>query len=314
MRLSYLLSVLSEIQKFDAYTARTNTAQGLEWVKHTIENAGVTPENLVAQLTQEYNLIQNTINQYDSTVTHTINNIKSQILLAQPEYLSNSFKLFDEQMRPHDVPKHVLDRTLGLSVDQISELTTRIATRADWHHPGMIIRPGRESWIENMVALDPLYVVDECEELLEPIDKRFNPQYVSRLRKIVIDNSRSSNILEAIPDAQIAFCLIYNYFNFRPMEVITQFLREIFNKLKPGGVVAMTVNDCDRPGGVALTERNFACYTPLSMIVNVANSMGYQVVHSIELSSATTWLELAKPGTLTSLRGGQSLAKIFAKS
>lgn len=314
MRLSYLLSVLNEIKKFDAYLARTNTAQGLEWVKHTIENAGVTPENLISQLTQQYDLIQHTINQYDSTVTHVINNIKSQILLAQPEYLSNSFKLFDERMRFNDVPKQILDRSPVLTTEQISELSTRIANRADWHHPGMIIRPGRDDWIEHMVALDPLYVVDECDELLEPVDQRFNPQYLSRLRKIVIDNSRSSNILEAIPNQQIAFCLIYNYFNFRPMEVITQFLREMFEKLKPGGIVAMTVNDCDRPGGVELTERNFACYTPLSMIIDVANNAGYHVVYSTELSAATTWLELAKPGTLTSLRGGQSLAKIFAKS
>jgi hypothetical protein len=62
-----------------------------------------------------------------------------------------------------------------------------------------------------------------------------------------------------------------------------------------------------------LAERRYACYTPGSLIKELATNIGYVQMFSWDNDGPTTWLELKKPGTLTSLRGGQTLAKIINK-
>jgi hypothetical protein len=72
----------------------------------------------------------------------------------------------------------------------------------------------------------------------------------------------------------------------------------------------MTFNNCDRAEGTQLFERHFMSYTPEREIINKAKSIGYIVTYNFRLDSSNNWLELQRPGQLTSLKGGQSLAKI----
>jgi predicted methyltransferase len=103
---------------------------------------------------------------------------------------------------------------------------------------------------------------------------------------------------------------VYNFFNYKPLEIVNQYLTEIYQKLKPGGVVAFTFNDCDHSGAAALAERNFMCYTPGRLVLAHAQTLGFQVRQRYRMNSSTTWIELQRLGQLTSLRGGQSLAKV----
>jgi hypothetical protein len=121
-------------------------------------------------------------------------------------------------------------------------------------------------------------------------------------------------ILEKVPNEQIGLCLVYNFFEFKPFEIVRKYLTEIFQKLKPGGTLIMTFNDCDRDKAVKLAEQHYACYTPGAMVQQFAATVGYDQVFSWNNNGPTTWLELRKPGTLTSLRGGQTLAKIHLKN
>jgi predicted methyltransferase len=113
-----------------------------------------------------------------------------------------------------------------------------------------------------------------------------------------------------LPDNQFGFCLVYNFFNYKPQEIINQYLTEIYQKLKPGGVVAFTFNDCDHSGAAALAERSFMCYTPGRVVLAHAQAAGFQVRQRYRMNNSTTWIELQRPGQLTSLKGGQSLAKV----
>jgi hypothetical protein len=72
----------------------------------------------------------------------------------------------------------------------------------------------------------------------------------------------------------------------------------------------MTFNDCDNEKAVRLAETYYACYTPGKMVREIASRIGYEIYFNWNDSVPTTWLELQKPGTLTSIRGGQALAKI----
>jgi hypothetical protein len=98
------------------------------------------------------------------------------------------------------------------------------------------------------------------------------------------------------------------------MELITRYITEAYQKLRPGGTLIMTYNDCDRAHGVALAERNFMCYTPGSEILKIAELTGFDCTYQHTGLGDLSWIELQRPGKITSLRGGQTLAKIVARS
>jgi hypothetical protein len=82
--------------------------------------------------------------------------------------------------------------------------------------------------------------------------------------------------------------------------------------MRPGGTLIMTYNNCDRAQGVGLVERGFMCYTPKKLIVAHAESVGFECEFEHDGAGDVSWLEFRKPGEITSLRGGQTLAKIVA--
>jgi hypothetical protein len=116
-----------------------------------------------------------------------------------------------------------------------------------------------------------------------------------------------------LPDNQFGICVAFDFFNFKPFEIVKQYLIEIHEKLRPGGTLAMTFNDCDRAHCVALVEKNFCFYTPGTRVKATAKSIGYRQIFSWTDTGNLTWLELRKPGELESIRGGQTLAKIVNK-
>ena len=95
------------------------------------------------------------------------------------------------------------------------------------------------------------------------------------------------------------------------MEIVTQYLTEIYQKLAPGGTLIMTFNNCDRVAGLKLVEQNYSCYTPGQAISQWAEDIGYDTIFQYDIDAAVTWIELQRPGQLTSVRGGQALAKII---
>ena len=54
-------------------------------------------------------------------------------------------------------------------------------------------------------------------------------------------------------------------------------------------------------------------YTPGREVITRAESIGYLVSYNFRTDSSNNWLELKKPGSLTSIKGGQSLAKVVYK-
>jgi hypothetical protein len=50
------------------------------------------------------------------------------------------------------------------------------------------------------------------------------------------------------------------------------------------------------------------------LIYEYATELGYKIVRRESIDAASTWVELKKPGQLTSIRGGQCLAGVFRKT
>ena len=254
--------------------------------------------------------IQKSFDAFETELERLRDTVKQEIsVLEKPEF-QKSYILYEGEgqnpaefiltLRKHDIPNSEL-------------FQARLNKYIDWHHSAMIIRPGIENFIDSMVALDPLYLVDLSHDYLAPALSKFNSQYQNRLRTYAVKEDLDQEILGQIPNEQFALCFAYNYFNFRPFEILKKYLDEIYQKLTPGGVLVMTFNDCDRSSAVRLVENFYCCYTPGYLVRELAVSMGYEIEYSWNDDGPTTWLELKKPGTVTSLKGGQTLAKVLPK-
>ena len=239
-----------------------------------------------------------------------INNLIRQL---EQQYLVASLHWFQHEMC-FETNEYRLARTMPIAPEDHELLMGRIYRWTDWHVPGIIFGPKTEPHIDALVSLDPLYLIDQHADLMTPAVNRFNPQYQRRLRTYTVTEQLGQDFLSQLPDEQFGFVFAYNYFNFKPMEVIAQYLRELYQKMRPGSSLFMTFNDCDQPHGVRLCERHYACYTPRGMIKQEAQRLGFVINHEHLGEMDVAWIEFGKPGCLRSLRGGQTLAQVVAAS
>jgi SAM-dependent methyltransferase len=282
-------------------------------VLNSVQSRDIQFENLTSLLENNYQSVLKSVNKFEQSLELLKAKLDQTIAQIEPSYYAESSRLYSQEMI-HDTPEYILNRRININSAATKFLTSRIQSHSNWKHAGMILRPGREDWINYLVGSDPLFLIDQHSELLEPAILRFNDQYQRRLRTYTISETDNSLILEQLPNQQFAFCLAYNFFNYKPFETIQNYLKEIYKKLKSGGHLLMTFNDCDREGGVKLAERNFMCYTPGQAIFRYASELGFEIQEIFRVDSATTWVEFYRPGVITSLRGGQSLAKVLYKS
>jgi hypothetical protein len=321
MKLSELVAYRNHLSGFDVGDIRYNARHKLEEIVYNVKNSVIQPRAFTQTLEEDQERVLEAFEHFNSTVSELIRELDSMIEIAEKTQYTESTRLYNEEVARYGrldeptnkkVNQQILDRRMPITTDVQQMISNRIKSYADWKYPGLIIRPGVETFISDLVALDPLYIVDHSKELLQPALSIFPEEYQRRLR-IYEQDPRSSTVLTTLPDNQFGLCLAFNFFEFAPLEVLEQYLKSIFNKLRPGGVLAMTFNDCDRAHCVALVEKNFCFYTPGKRVTAIAKSIGYRQMFSWTDTANLTWLELRKPGELESIRGGQTLAKIVHK-
>lgn len=311
MKLSELVNFKNELDKLSVLPMQKSADAEVAKVTHLINSFESTVDQ-VDKFQNSRNTINDTIFAFEQQLNELKQQIKNQIEDLERPYFQESYRLYDKEMI-FETNEYILNRRMFISKESREFINARLATYASWKHAGMIIRPAREDFVKNMVMFDPLYLVDQAHDLLTPAISEFHLDYQRRLRPYTINERNNTPILDRIPNEQFGICLAYNYFNFKPLEVFKQYLVEIYAKLKPGGTLAFTFNDCDRDKAVMLVEQHFACYTPGRMVKELANTIGYEIEFEWHDNGPWTWLELRKPGELTSLRGGQSLAKVMRK-
>ena len=310
MKLSSIVGYLNHLDTLSVESAVGVNGE-LANISYAVQHSQVQFPQLTDELLATQHQVKLNLQQYD----HVLHNIRQnvQILIKQheSEYFTNSTKLY--QVMRYDTAEHILKRTRDIDPVKKQQLRSRLQTYTDWRYSGLVIRPAHSPWVEDLVALDPMYFVDTHEDLIAPATTQFTPEYQRRLRCYAIDEFANTPVFEKLPQQQFGFVYGFDYFNFRPLEVIKQYLLEVLGLLRPGGTFFFNFNDCDRQGGVILTENHSSCYTPARLIYEYATEVGYEIVYQDTIVAASTWVELKKPGQLTSIRGGQCLAAIFRK-
>jgi len=309
MKLSELVAYRNQLNRLHIEEARNRTDLDFSHIKHLVNGKDFDPNNISQQMQDKHHEIHQKFDEFINLIEQAKNEAQAEIDLKEQYWLDETYRLWSQEM-VNDSDEHILNRRPTISDEHTNIIRARIKNFSNNLHPGMIIRPGLETFIQDMVSFDPLYLVEKNNEMLFPATLEFPDQYRRRLRPYIVDEYDSSPILSKLPDGQFAMCLAYNFFNFKPMAVIERYLIEIFAKLKPGGRLMMTFNDCDNEKAVKLAENYYACYTPGRMIKETAKRIGYEIYFIWNDNTPSTWIELQKPGTLTTLRGGQALAKI----
>jgi len=313
MKLSEIVAYLNLLNSLDVPSECDAAVKKLSHVTHVVaDNAGQW-QSASDKIIKTFDNLGSIIAKYSSEIEDLKGELRSEIEQREQEYLQASMRLYREQLihRPVD---RILNTRMRIDDSDDLSLRTHLKNLTDWRMPGMIIRPGVENYIEDMVPLDPLYVVDHHKELIRVATSKFTPEYQRRLREYVINDWADGPILSKMPNNQFGVIFAYHYFNHKPIPIINKFLTEFYEKLRPGGSVIMTYNNCDLAHGVIRADHMWMLYTPRRLIERHALDVGFELVHAVDGKGDVSWLELRKPGDITSLRGGQTLAKILAKT
>ena len=314
MKLSELVNFVNHMDQFDTTRMHADTRFQIDKLLHYIINdPRVHFEDLSAKCQRASNDIDRGFENFAKSLQDLRSHVQNLINEQHDRYLVRSLEYFHNEV-PHESDQYILDRKLPMSDQDRELLLGRIRRYTKWQTPGLVMRPAQESWIDILVSLDPMYIMDRNLELLQPTVTKFHSVYQKRLRQYVIHENIGQPMLHELPSAQFGYCFAFNYLNYRPYEFVCQFLQEIYQLLRPGGAFFFTFNDCDHAHGVALSEQNWMCYTPGKMLADRAVEIGFDITDRYRGDNDVAWFELQRPGRLRSLRGGQNLAKVVARS
>ena len=312
MKLSEIVSYKNLLDSLSSTPAAQELLNEILSMLNVVEVRTVQIPGAVEQLTQAHKQVSLAVEQFEQQFDQLKLSVQSLIEQHEPEYFSNSLELYNTGYRT-ETPDYIRNRRLGVDPVTAVVIQQRLRLYTSWRHPGMVIRPAHAKYVEDLVACDPMYFVDTNDQLLEPTESWFTPEYQRRLRRYVIDEYSEPSAFINLPVDQFGLIYAFHFFNYRPWPVLQQYLQECFNLLRPGGILAFTYNNCDIAGRVGKVEHYSASYTPGRLVREYALELGYEIVFDLDDDSDTSWLELRRPGNYSSIRGGQTLAAIHQK-
>jgi len=186
-------------------------------------------------------------------------------------------------------------------------LIQRINLYSNWQYPALEIGCRDGAWTKLLVASDPLYIADVFDDFLHSAVQQFPPLYQGRVRKYLMKDFYK---IDNLPKNQFGLIFSYNFFNYLSIDSIKQLLIQSMSWLRPGGTIVLTYNNADLPAAASYAENYFMTYVPESILVPLAESIGFETVFSYNSEPAFSILELRKPGQLTSIKAGQTAGEI----
>lgn len=199
-------------------------------------------------------------------------------------------------------------------------LLGRIHLYSTWKYPALEIGCRDGEWTKELITFDPLYIADNHNEFLDNAISQFTPEYQRRIRQYHIHNFKIYPLDQfghqhkyTLPLNQFGFIFSYNYFNYLSLDSIKQFLIQSLELLRPGGTLLFTYNNADMSASAGLTEGYFMTYVPKSMLIPMAESLGFSVIQCFDFQPSTSWIELRKSGELTTVKAHQVLGEIKFK-
>ena len=206
------------------------------------------------------------------------------------------------------------DRVLELSYDERGEIGTVVRSYTTWQYPTLEIGPGDGDWTESLVAGDPLYIVDRHQEFLDSTLSKFNEVYQRRLRTYLtgVHAKRREFDYSMLPQEQFGFIFAWNVVNFWPFQETKRALTQCYNLLRPGGAMMFSFNNCDIVQCAESAESGYKSYLTKTLLNSIFDELGFEIIQYRSTSVNVHWVEIKKPGALTTTKRHQALGKICA--
>jgi hypothetical protein len=256
MKLSQVVAYLNWLERPDMDPAYGNITDKLDDIVHAVKNRDVQYHSTTAEIHERLADVKNSISKFDQSLHNLKQQLRNDVDRLAPEYYAESWKRYEQEMCFETV-EHLINRKLPIEFNDHESLRNTIKNYTDWRLPGMIIGARQDVLVEDMVPMDPLYLVDHNRDLIDVAMNPFTKEYKNRLRPYVINDWKDTEIFTALPSNQFGLVFAYNYFNWKPIEMIEKFLIEIYQKLRPGGALVFTYNECDNWHGVGAVEHDW---------------------------------------------------------
>jgi len=265
---------------------------------------------VIETLSTSISSAKDALDNYKSQYQHAISSINQLIQQQVPVALEKSRQIDLESN--YNSNETILNRKLSVTDELHTWFAHRLHVLSSWQTPALVFRPSAE-WLNDVVSNDPLYLVDKNYELLKPCQAGYHEVYRRRLREYIIDDTQDSFLTHQLPLSQFGLVFAWNYFEMRTVDVLAKYVAQVAQLLRPGGHFVFTYNNCDHENGIRLIDHYSGTYIDLSQVKQIADQHGL-VISNYQGRANVAWIELKRPGEIVSLRGGQNLAKIVAKS
>lgn len=240
-------------------------------------------------------------------IKSTIATIEGDIVkLVEIEYAGDTYEArFNADMLTPDIFNNIPSIE---SVDFI--IRSRIKQHCDWHYPGLQLGSRFKTWSDCLVTCDPLYLESNSAEVLTDIISLYPSEYSRRLRTY-------TNV-SLLPLGQFGFVLAWNHFNYVAFELIKAQLPTVFALLRPGGTFMFSYNNCDLFTSAIIAENHSMSYANARIIEEACRNAGFEISASYnEVTdnaeySHISWIEVRKPGVLSTVKAHQVLGQIIA--
>jgi SAM-dependent methyltransferase len=279
----------------------TNLTNEIAAIKSTTPGSVFTDgvQTIVDDLRRTTQNISHNNDVYNALMHH----LDQQIAFEGNRFFGDNYKL---EIKYNVVEKIRTIRVLPLSDEIHEEIVTRIRLYTSWQFPALEIGCRDGEWTKYMVGADPLYIVDHYREFTDSAVKDFTDEYKRRIRVYLTPD----HDLSILPKNQFSFALCWNFLNYRSLDTIKEYLKQIKELLRPGGVFLFSYNDGDRPAGAGYAENFFMSYMPKSMLVPLCESLGFEVISDQAREMAISWLEIRKPGELKTVKAHQTMGEL----
>lgn len=220
---------------------------------------------------------------------------------------------------------------LDVSVSQL--ILDSIQKYADWSYPGLRLgcryagqntvnehrqRDNNLSMLfsNHMVAFDPLYFCDVNDTFISDATDHFNDLYKNRIRKYISDMDDFS----VLPSNQFGFVFCWWILNFYSLQSLETYLKNVFNLLRPGGTFMFSYNNSDIFESARLVDMNFMSHVPYRHLIKICNKIGFEIISNRDIPNSDplvqiiSWVEIRKPGILSTIKLQQVLGKIESKN
>ena len=263
-------------------------------------------------------LLNSIIHQYQQQIQQTqsiVDNIKHILSTVDSDIDLTAKELFDTDEYRNYWTEQGLSQDVIYPDDVEAVIGAKIASYSNWYYPCMQINPRSVTWINYMVAGDPLYLTGHRLHEVKDMISKYPAEYQRRVRLYeTLDRDFGQ-----LPREQMGFVLCWENFNYLSSEKIDIYLEKVVRLLRPGGVFMFSYNNCDLKQSARTAEERGYSYNSSRLLQAKVINMGYEIIDFVDLKTELpfnnyiSWAEIKLPGELSTLKKSRSLAQIHEK-